>query len=90
MHPFPIELTNDELATARGGFDIGGLLNSAFGMAQQAGAPTQELGMAKKATSMAMPLLQSFLGGGGGGSSGGGGGSSGGGGGDSGGGGDGG
>lgn len=67
MQPSPIELTHEELTAARGGIDIGGLLNSAFGMAKQAGAPAQELGMAQQAASMAMPLLQSFLGGGGGG-----------------------
>lgn len=61
----PIELTNDELTATRGGFDIGGMLNSAFGMAKQAGAPAQELGMAQQAASMAMPLIQGFLGGGG-------------------------
>jgi hypothetical protein len=65
MQPSPIELTNEELTTARGGFDIGGLLNGAFSMAKQAGAPAQELGMAQQAASMAMPLIQGFLGGGG-------------------------
>ena len=63
------ELTPQELAHTAGGagFDIGGLLNGAFGLAEQAGAPAKELGMAKQAAGMVMPLISSFMGGGGGG-----------------------
>ena len=68
MHPSPIELTLEQLAATRGGagFDIGGLIQGAFGLAQQAGAPAKELGMAQQAMGIAMPLLSQFLGTGGG------------------------
>ena len=68
MHP-PRDLTPEELSATRGGagFDLGGLIQGAFGLAQQAGAPAKELGMAQQAMGMAMPLISQFLGGAGGG-----------------------
>jgi hypothetical protein len=70
MRP-PRDLTPEELAATRGGFDIGGLIQGAFGLAQQAGAPAKELGMAQQAMGIAMPLISQFLGGAGGGGGGG-------------------
>ena len=68
MHP-PRDLTSEELAATRGGagFDIGGLIQGAFGLAQQAGASPKALGIAQQAVGMAMPLISQFLGGMGGG-----------------------
>lgn len=54
-------LSDDELVTATGGFDIGGITNMAAGIAQQAGSPE-----AAKWIGMAGNLAGSFLGGGGG------------------------
>ena len=64
MHDHFAELTSQQLAQTHGGEgmpDIGGLLNSAFGMAESAGAPSKELGMAKQAAGAAMPMISSFL-----------------------------
>ena len=64
MHDQITELTLQQLAQTHGGEgmpDIGGLLNGAFSMAESAGAPSKELGMAKQAAGAVMPLISSFL-----------------------------
>lgn len=55
-------LSDAELVTATGGFDIGGITQMASGIAQQAGSPE-----AAKWIGMAGNLAGSFMGGGGGG-----------------------
>jgi hypothetical protein len=57
------ELTTEDLEITRGGIDIGGLLNSAFSMAQQAGAPPQQLGQAQQVAGQVMPMIQKLIGG---------------------------